>query len=125
MSQIAGYSMMAIALVFLIVGMKLYRDAQESGTFRYLEGLLVGGRDCSRGECLLHGQLGNLPLLHGLLIYAAIYRKPASLGSSSRSDGSCNWNNWKCNLVSKPSGTRVSRFERELLSWRCSPWARW
>ena len=42
MSQIAGYSMMAIALVFLIVGMKLYRDAQASGTFRYIEGLLVG-----------------------------------------------------------------------------------
>ena len=41
-SEVAGYSMMALALVFLIVGMKRYRDEQESDTFRYLEGLLVG-----------------------------------------------------------------------------------
>ena len=42
MSRITGYSTMAVALVFLIVGVKRYRDAQASGTFRYLEGLLVG-----------------------------------------------------------------------------------
>ena len=37
-----GYVMMVIALVFLVIGMKQYRDETTSGSFTYLEGLLCG-----------------------------------------------------------------------------------
>ena len=73
--MVAGFASMIIALSFVFVGVKRYRDIELGGVIRFWKALGIGHWFWHRGNrvALLCRCVGTLSLFHQLYIHGGVY----------------------------------------------------